>query len=80
MRSTAAIGRSTAPKTMVGEFYEGRYYGFYDFDVSVVDPVITAEVAGTITDADETDLINGGKVILLQLTNDAWGSRRHDFQ
>ena len=60
------------PSTMVGEFYEGRYYGFYDFDVSPVDPVITAEVSGTVTDADEADIVNGTRTIILTLTNDQW--------
>ena len=60
------------PATMVGEFYEGRYYGFWDFDVTSVDPVITAEMSGTITGADEADIVNGGKTILITLTNDVW--------
>ena len=60
------------PATIVGEFYEGRYYGFWDFDVTSVDPVITAELSGTITDADEADIVNGAKTILITLTNDTW--------
>lgn len=60
------------PETIVGEFYEGRYYGFYDFDVSAVDPVISAEVSGTIITADEADIIVGGIVINLELVNDNW--------
>lgn len=60
------------PTTMVGEFHEGQYYGFWDFDVSAVLPVRTAEVSGTITSADENELINGGPVIILTLTNDLW--------
>ena len=60
------------PATMVGEFYEGRYYGFWDFDVSSVDPVITAELSGTITDAAEGDIVNGGKTIIITLQNDQW--------
>jgi hypothetical protein len=61
-----------SPSTIVAEFYEGRYYGFYDFDVSVVEDVITAEVSGTITDADEADIVAGGRTIILTLTNDNW--------
>jgi len=60
------------PATMVGEFHEGRYYGFWDFDITIIRPVKTAEVSGTITTADENDIINGGKVIILTLTNDLW--------
>lgn len=60
------------PTTIVGSFHEGRYYGFYDFDVSAIDPVITAEVSGTIAQTTEDDVINGGKTIILTLTNDLW--------
>jgi len=61
-----------SPSNMVSEFYEGRYYGFYDFDVSAVDDVITAEVSGTITDADELNITDGGRTVILTLTNDNW--------
>ena len=62
-----------SPSTLVSEFHEGRYYGFYDFDVSAVDPVITAEVSGTITNANETNIrVDGSKTIILTLTNDEW--------
>lgn len=60
------------PSTIVGEFFEGRYYGFYDFDATAVDPVIAAEVSGTITTADEADIVNGGITINLELINDKW--------
>lgn len=61
-----------SPTTMVGSFYEGRYYGFYDFSGGEPDPVITAEVGGTITDAEEAEIVAGGLVILLTLYNDTW--------
>lgn len=61
-----------SPSTMAGGFYEGKYYGFYDFDVTAVDPVITAELSGTITNADEDDIIEGSNTILITLTNDNW--------
>lgn len=61
-----------SPETMVGEFYEGRYYGFYDFQGTPVATVISAELSGTITAAEEPDIINGGLTILITLTNDLW--------
>ncbi len=61
-----------SPETMVGAFHEGRYYGFYDFDDSIIDAVISAEISGTVTSADEADIINGGSTIIITLTNDTW--------
>lgn len=61
-----------SPSTMVSGFFEGKYYGFYDFDVDAVDPVITAELSGTITNADEDDIIEGANTILITLQNDNW--------
>lgn len=61
-----------SPSTMVGGFYEGKYYGFYDFDVTAVDPVITAELSGTVTNADEDDIIEGSLTLEITLTNDQW--------
>lgn len=60
------------PSTMVGEFYEGRYYGFWGFDVTAVDPVITAELSGTITYADRADIVAGGRTIIITLQGDTW--------
>lgn len=61
-----------SPSTIVGEFHDGRYYGFYDFDSSFVDLLTSAEVSGTITSALEEDVVSGGKTIILTLTNDIW--------
>jgi hypothetical protein len=61
-----------SPSTLVAEFYEGRYYGFYDYDITSVPDVITAEISGTITDSDEADVVNGGSTIIITLTNDTW--------
>ena len=63
---------SYVPTEMVGSFHEGRYYGFYDFDVSAIDPVISAELSGTISVALESDVINGGDTVIITLTNDTW--------
>lgn len=35
-------------------------------------PVVSAAVSGTITTATETDIVNGGETIIIDLTNDAW--------
>jgi hypothetical protein len=61
-----------SPSSLVSEFYEGRYYGFYDFDVSSVEAVITAEVSGTVATGEEADIVNGGLTVILTLTNDNW--------
>lgn len=58
------------PATMIAEFYEGRYHGFWGFDASAVPALITAEVSGTIDGADEADIINGGLEVVITLTND----------
>lgn len=60
------------PSTIVGEFHDGRYYGFYDFDSSFIALVISAAVSGTITSALEEDIVAGGETIILTLTNDIW--------
>jgi hypothetical protein len=61
-----------SPSTMVGTFYDGRYHGFWGFDASAVETEIVAEVSGTVTDADESDIRDGSKTIILTLTNDLW--------
>lgn len=72
---------SYTPTEMIGSFHEGRYYGFYAFDVSAIDPVISAEVSGTISTADEDQIIAGGLTIILTLQNDIWlGAATFDAQ
>jgi hypothetical protein len=62
-----------SPDTMVGSFHEGRYYGFYDFDASLISPFISAEVGGTIRQTDENVVaLVGGLTITLTVTNDTW--------
>lgn len=63
---------SYEPATMIGGFHEGRYYGFYGFDSTIVDLVISAEISGTISIADETEVIEGGSTLIITLTNDLW--------
>ncbi len=61
-----------ANEKMVGGFYEGKYYGFYDYNIAAVDPVITAEISGTITNADSGDIVGSNPTIIITLTNDEW--------
>ena len=61
-----------SPSTIAGEFHDGRYYGFYDFDEGFIALLPAAEVSGTITSALEEDIVAGGKTIILTLTNDIW--------
>jgi hypothetical protein len=61
-----------SPSTMQAGFYEGKYYAFYDFDINAVDPVITAELSGDITNADEDVIIEDGATIVISLQNDTW--------
>jgi hypothetical protein len=61
-----------SPSTMVSAFYEGRYYGFYDFTGGTPDVVITAEISGTVTNAEEGDIVDGGKTLIITLYNDSW--------
>jgi len=61
-----------SPSSMISGFFDGRYYGFWGFDAESVATEIVAEVSGTVTDADESDIRDGGKTIILTLTNDLW--------
>lgn len=71
------------PALMVGEFHDGKYYGFYGAD-NTVTPQPTASVAATgtlLTDIEtfEEDIVAGGKTIILTLTNDTWAAAGADF-
>lgn len=72
------------PATMVGEFHEGLYYGFHDFDATFIDPQPGAEVSGTITAALEENIVSGviaeGDVtVILTLSNDIWVAEGTSF-
>lgn len=71
------------PDSMVGEFHDGQYYGFWGADDTVI-PQPTGSVAatGTLVTDDETfekDIIDGGKTIILTLTNDTWVAAGNTF-
>lgn len=64
------------PELMVGEFHDDKYFGFYGADNTVV-PQPTGSLAATgtlVTDVEvfESDIISGGKTIILTLTDDTW--------
>ena len=58
------------PETMVGEFHDGKYFGFFDGPDNV--PQAPASVAVTGTLATEAGVIAGAQTILLTLTDDTW--------
>ncbi len=58
------------PTTMVGDFHDGKYFGFFDGPDNV--PQAPASVAVTGTLATETGVIAGGQTIILTLTSDTW--------
>ena len=62
------------PETMVGEFHDGKYFGFFGADNTVLpQPTGSVAVTGTIFDGtNESDIVAGGKTIILTLTGDTW--------
>lgn len=65
-----------SPELMVGEFHDGKYFGFYGADNTVV-PQPTGSLAATgtlVTDDEnfEADIVAGGKTIILTLTDETW--------
>lgn len=58
------------PETMVGDFHDGKYFGFFDGPDNV--PQAPASVAVTGTLATEVGVIAGGQTIILTLTSDTW--------
>jgi hypothetical protein len=64
------------PDTMIGEFHDGQYYGFWGADDTVTpQPAGSVAATGTLlTDVQtfERDIVAGGKTIILTLTNDTW--------
>ncbi len=61
---------SYSPATMVGEFHDGKYFGFFDGADNV--PQAPASVAVTGTLSTEAGVIAGSQTILLTLTSDTW--------
>jgi len=59
-----------SPTTMVGEFHDGKYFGFFDGPDNV--PQAPASVAVTGTLSTEAGVIAGAQTILLTLTSDTW--------
>lgn len=66
------------PGTMVGEFHDGHYFGFWGADDTVLpQPTGTVAASGTlVTDFEtfERDLVSGGKTIILTLTDVTWAA------
>lgn len=62
------------PETMVGEFHDGKYFGFFGANNTVIpQPAGSVEVSGTILQAPfESDVVTGGLTIILDLTGDTW--------
>ena len=58
------------PTTMVGEFHDGKYFGFFDGEDNV--PQAPASVAVTGTLSTEAGVIAGAQTIILTLTTDTW--------
>lgn len=66
------------PETMVGEFHDGQYFGFWGADDTVLpQPTGTVAATGTLlTDVEtfEEDIVTGGKTIILTLTDVTWAA------
>lgn len=58
------------PETMVGEFHDGKYFGFFDGPDNVPQAPNSVAITGTL--ATEAGVIAGGETILLTLTSDTW--------
>jgi hypothetical protein len=65
-----------SPSTIVGELHDGKYFGFWDGPDSVTPPPAGVELSGTVVAEDDTpdesDIVAGGRTILLTLTSDTW--------
>ncbi len=66
-----------SPTTMVGEFHDGKYFGFFDGDANVPQAPESVAITGTL--ATEAGVIAGGETILLTLTSDTWVSAGANF-
>jgi hypothetical protein len=69
------------PKTMVGEFHDGKYFGFHGTagdtgsggESAVTQSPITVALSGTFSSgADEADIQAGGQVLDMTLTGGTW--------
>jgi hypothetical protein len=67
---------SYSPTTMVGEIHDGKYFGFFDGPDNVTQPPAGVVLTGTVLTeddtADETDIVAGGRTIILTLTSETW--------
>jgi hypothetical protein len=64
------------PTTIRGEIHDGKYFGFFGGTASVPQSPATALLTGTVTtlgsEPDETDIVAGGKTIIITLVSDTW--------
>lgn len=64
------------PETMIGDFHDGQYYGFWGADDTVLpQPTGSVAASGTlVTDVEtfEADIVAGAKTIILDLTDATW--------
>jgi len=64
------------PTTIVGEIHDGKYFGFFDGPDNVTQPPAAVALTGTVVNVDdwpvETDIVAGGRTIILTLTSDTW--------
>jgi hypothetical protein len=72
---------SYVPKTMVGEFYDGKYFGFHGDtgdtgsggESAVTQAPVTVTLAGTLTSGtDEADIQAGGQVLTITISGATW--------
>jgi hypothetical protein len=60
------------PTSIVGNFHDEKYFGFFDGIPNVPQPPATLFLTGDITTADETNIQAGGAIITLTLVSDTW--------
>jgi hypothetical protein len=65
---------SYVPSAMVGEFHDGKYFGFYDGEDNVTQSPVTVQLVGwgVTADADEADIQGGAGILQLILTGATW--------
>jgi len=58
------------PTTMVGEFHDGKYFGFFDGEDNVPQAPASAAISGTLS--TEVGIQSGGQTIIITLDGDTW--------